>query len=190
MMLSEIRDQLAVVAQRNGRPPYDLYVLKAVRFAVENGTDHPLKEHLKIAKKDEVKAKEPQKPSNKVGPKVPHVGEEQVDELCAWIYAESGRQMLLAEKAGTSTSILWRISKSRTCTKKMFDRLSKAKASILKSSDDQLFIQNRKEAIANNLNHYEGRACKRCQTNTRYVESSRCVHCVKVHYQLTKEMAA
>ena len=46
MTLSEIRAKLAVVAQRNGRPPYDLCVLKAVRIAVMSGTEHPLKVQL------------------------------------------------------------------------------------------------------------------------------------------------
>lgn len=190
MTLSEIREQLAAIAQRNGRPPYDLCVLKAVQFAMNNGIDHPLKEHLKLTKKDEAKAKEQQKPSNKAGPKVPHITKEQVNELCAWIYGESGRQMLLAEKAGTSASILWRISKSRTCTKKMFNRLSNAKKAIIKQQEEAPIIQSRKYAIENGLNYFEGRECKRCQTTTRYVESSRCVHCVKVHYKLTKELAA
>ncbi|MGM7311968.1 hypothetical protein ACOI3P_19995, partial [Acinetobacter baumannii] len=114
MTLSEIRDQLAVVAQRNGRPPYDLCVLKAVRIAVMNGTEHPLKVHLDLPRVEEKEEEITEKSSNKVGPKVPHATKEQVKELCEWIYAETGRQMLLAEKAGTSASILWRMAKIGT----------------------------------------------------------------------------
>ncbi|MBJ9959889.1 hypothetical protein I5730_04940 [Acinetobacter nosocomialis] len=190
MNLSEIREQLAVIAQRNGRPEYELCVLKAVQFAVNNGTDHPLKEHLTLSQTEEKKVQPIQKPSTKAGPKVPHVTKDQVNELCAWIYGEPGRQMLLAEKAGTSASILWRISKSRTCTKKMFNRLTNAKKAIIKQQEEAPIIQSRNYAIKNGLNYFEGRECKRCQTTTRYVESSRCVHCVKAHYKQTKEMAA
>lgn len=190
MTLSEIRDQLAVVAQRNGRPPYDLCVLKAVRFAVMSGIDHPLKEHLALPRVEVKEEEITEKSSNKVGPKVPHATKEQVNELCEWIYAETGRQMLLAEKAGTSASILWRMAKSGTCTKKLYDRLTKAKNAVLKQSEDFPFIQNRKKAVANGLNQYQGRECKKCNTTARYVESNRCVHCMKAHYYRNKEMAA
>ena len=131
MTLSEIRDQLAVVAQRNGRPPYDLCVLKAVRFAVMSGTEHPLKEHLALPRIEEKEEEITEKPSNKRGPKVPQASQDEIQDLCDWISAQVGRQNQLAVKAGTSHSIIWRVRKYKSCTKRLYEQLLRAKNEII-----------------------------------------------------------
>ncbi|WP_262470791.1 hypothetical protein [Acinetobacter sp. WU_MDCI_Abxc22] len=132
MMLSEIRDQLAIVAQRNGRPPYDLCVLKAVRFAVENGTEHPLKEHLIKVKQAKKQLEIIRNPSNKSGPKMAQATQEEIEEMCEWISDENGRQVMLAEEADTTPSVLWRMKRTSSCTKVLYNRLVKARAAIEK----------------------------------------------------------
>ncbi|HFE9764587.1 TPA: hypothetical protein ACGA4J_001350 [Acinetobacter baumannii] len=131
MTLSEIRDQLAVVAQRNGRPPYDLCVLKAVRIAVMSGKEHPLKEHLDIKKPVEVPKVEKKVPVAKAGPKVPQAPQEEIQDLCDWISAQVGRKNQLAIKAGTSHSIIWRVRKYKSCTKRLYEQLLRAKNEIM-----------------------------------------------------------
>jgi len=131
MTLSEIRDQLAVVAERNGRPPYDVCVLKAVRFAVESGTEHPLKEHLNIKQPVVIAKVEKKSPVPKAGPKVPQASKEEIKELCDWVSAKVGRQNQLAVMAGTSHSIIWRVRKSRACTKRLYEQLLRAKNEII-----------------------------------------------------------
>ncbi|EXR07503.1 AB1gp42 domain protein [Acinetobacter sp. 1130196] len=137
MTLSEIREQLAVVAQRNGRPPYDLCVLKAVQFAVKNGTEHPLKEHLDIKQPTEIPKVEKKQPAVKAGPKVPQASQEDIKDLCDWISAQVGRQNQLAVKAGTSHSIIWRVRKSKTCTKRLYEQLLRAKNEIIEGASAQ-----------------------------------------------------
>lgn len=131
MMLSEIRDQLAVVAEKNGRPEYELCVLKAVQFAVMNGTEHPLKEYLNIKQPVEIPKVIKKAPLPKSGPKVPQASREEIDDLCDWVIAQAGRQNQLAVKAGTSHSIIWRVRKSRSCTKRLYAQLLRAKNEIM-----------------------------------------------------------
>ena len=45
--LTEVRTALRILAQRKGRPDYELCTVKAVRYALENGLDHPLIEELR-----------------------------------------------------------------------------------------------------------------------------------------------
>lgn len=131
MTLSEIREQLAVVAERNGRPPYDVCVLKAVQFAVVNGTDHPLKEHLNIKQPVVIPKVEKKQPIPKAGPKVPQASKEEIKDLCDWVSAKVGRQNQLAVMAGTSHSIIWRVRKYKACTKRLYEQLLRAKNEIM-----------------------------------------------------------
>lgn len=131
MTLSEIRDQLAVVAQRNGRPPYDLCVLKAVRIAVMSGVEHPLKEHLIIKQPVVIVKVEKKQPVPKAGPKVPQASMEEIKDLCDWVAAKVGRQNQLAVMAGTSHSIIWRVRKYKSCTKRLYEQLLRAKNEIM-----------------------------------------------------------
>jgi hypothetical protein len=190
MMLSEIRDQLAVVAQRNGRPEYEVCVLKAVQFAVMNGTDHPLKEYLNRPKAQHKQAEVIRSPSAKSGPKRAQATSEQIKELCEWVSDEVGRQVMLAEKADTAPSVLWRINRTGTCTKALYTRLMKARKEIEKHQKSNPILKTRNEALAKGLSHYQGRMCEKCKTTTRYVTCNKCVHCMAEANKRKKELAA
>lgn len=190
MMLSEIRDQLAVVAQRNGRPPYDLCVLKAVQFAVNNGTEHPLKEHLIKIKQAKKQLEIIRNPSNKSGPKMAQATQEEIEEMCEWISDETGRQVMLAEEADTTPSVLWRMKRTSSCTKVLYSRLVKARAAIEKRQKANPLLKTRNEALDKGLPHYQGRECEKCKTTTRYVTCNKCVHCMAEANKRKKEMAA
>ena len=45
--LTQVRTALCILAQRKCRPDYELCTAKAVRYALENGLDHPLIEELR-----------------------------------------------------------------------------------------------------------------------------------------------
>ena len=44
--LTQIRTVLCILAQRKGRPDYELCIVKAVKRALENGTEHHLIEEV------------------------------------------------------------------------------------------------------------------------------------------------
>lgn len=190
MTLSEIREQLAVVAERNGRPAYELCVLKAVQFAVNNGTDHPLKEHLSKPQLAIRSVSTVKGPSAKSGPKRAQATPEEIKALCEWVEDEVGRQAMLAEKAGTAPSVLWRINRTQTCTKALYNRLNKAKCEIEKRQKSNPLLKTRNEAIEKGLAHYTGRECEKCKTTTRYVTCNKCVHCMAEANKRKKEKAA
>lgn len=190
MTLSEIREQLAVVAERNGRPPYDICVLKAVQFAVMNGTEHPLKEHLNKPQVELKRVATVKGPSAKSGPKRAQATTEEIKELCEWVEDEVGRQAMLAEKAGTAPSVLWRINKTQTCTKALYKRLMTARKEIEKRQKGNPLLKTRNEALDKGLPYYTGRECEKCKTTTRYVTCNKCVHCMNEANKRKKEMAA
>ncbi|MCO8112868.1 hypothetical protein NI465_01430 [Acinetobacter lwoffii] len=43
MTLTEVRNALILMAQRQKRPPYEIYIAKEVYLAIKDGTNHPLK---------------------------------------------------------------------------------------------------------------------------------------------------
>ena len=45
--LTQVRTALCILAQRKGRPDYELCTAKAVRYALENGLEHHLIEELR-----------------------------------------------------------------------------------------------------------------------------------------------
>ena len=45
--LTQVRQALCILAQRKCRPDYELCTAKQVKFAVDNGLDHPLTEELR-----------------------------------------------------------------------------------------------------------------------------------------------
>lgn len=190
MMLSDIREQLAVVAERNGRPSYDVCVLKAVQFAVVNGTEHPLKEHLNKPQVELKRVATVKGPSAKSGPKRAQATTEEIKELCEWVEDEVGRQAMLAEKAGTAPSVLWRINRTQTCTKALYSRLTKARKEIEKRQKGNPLLKTRNEALDKGLPYYTGRECEKCKTTTRYVTCNKCVHCMNEANKRKKEVAA
>ncbi|PSD73950.1 hypothetical protein [Acinetobacter pittii] len=190
MTLSEIREQLAVVAERNGRPPYDLCVLKAVQFAVNNGTEHPLKEYLTKPKAAIKSVSTVKGPSAKSGPKRAQATVEEIKALCEWVEDEVGRQAMLAEKAGTAPSVLWRINRTQTCTKALYNRLITVRKEIEKRQKGNPLLKTRNEAMDKGLPYYTGRECEKCKTTTRYVTCNKCVHCMAEANKRKKEMAA
>ncbi|HBI1384563.1 TPA: hypothetical protein JI393_RS14370 [Acinetobacter baumannii] len=46
MTLTEVRNALILIAQKSKRPPYEIYIAKEVHRAIQNGTDHPLLDHV------------------------------------------------------------------------------------------------------------------------------------------------
>ena len=69
--LTQIRTALCILAQRKGRPDYELCTAKAVKRALENGTDHHLIEEVLLLTAAPVVVKEavvvkPKRPKHRV----------------------------------------------------------------------------------------------------------------------------
>ena len=64
--LTQVRAALRILAQRKGRPDYELCTAKQVKYALENGLDHHLIAELpffEIMQKEQEKPLKPTKPT-------------------------------------------------------------------------------------------------------------------------------
>lgn len=140
--LTQIRTALCILAQRKGRPDYELCTAKQVRFALENGTEHHLIEDvlpLTAAPKvvvEEVVVVKPKRPKHRVSKarvakKREYPTTAQIAELTTWLNVYQGSHAALARMAGCSDSILSHIKHGkRNCTLDIFNKVSEARKQL------------------------------------------------------------
>lgn len=115
--LTEVRTALQNLAAKKGRPDYELCTVKAVKRALENGTEHHLIAELPFfeIKKQEVK----EEPLRNVVPRS-YPTEAQALEIVTWLKNFQGRYVDLAKIAGCQKGSIHHIKAGRTnCTLEM-----------------------------------------------------------------------
>lgn len=139
--LTQIRTALCILAQRKGRPDYELCTAKAVKRALENGTEHHLIEEAlpliaaPVVVKEAVVVK-PKRPKHRVSKarvakKREYPTTEQIAELTTWLNVYQGSHAALARMAGCSDSILSHIKRGkRNCTLDIFNKVSEARKQL------------------------------------------------------------
>jgi antitoxin component HigA of HigAB toxin-antitoxin module len=126
--LTQIRSALQNLAAKKGRPDYELCTVKAVKRALENGTEHHLIAELPFfeIKKPEVK----EEPVRDVVPRR-YPTEEQALEIVTWLKNFQGRYVDLAKIAGCQKGSIYHIKAGRTnCTLEMYKKLTKARKEL------------------------------------------------------------
>ncbi len=129
--LTQIRAALQSLAAKKGRPDYELCTAKAVKRALESGTEHHLIAELPFfeIKKPEVK-EEPLKPTKPVEPRV-FTTEEQALEIVIWLKNFNGLYKDLAKMVGCSSPMLIHIKTRRSkCTLAMYNKIMKARKKL------------------------------------------------------------
>lgn len=129
--LTQVRTALQNLAAKKGRPDYELYTAKAVKRALESGTEHHLIAELPFfeIKKPEVK-EEPLKPTKPVEPRV-FTTEEQALEIVIWLKNFNGLYKDLAKMVGCSSPMLIHIKTRRSkCTLAMYNKIMKARKKL------------------------------------------------------------
>ena len=139
--LTEILTALRILAQRKGRPGYELCTAKAVKRALENGTEHHLIEEVlpliaaPVVVKEVVVVK-PKRPKHRVSKarlakKRKYPTTTQIAELTTWLNSYEGSHAALARMAGCSHSILSHIKLgTRNCTLDIFNKVSEARKKL------------------------------------------------------------
>ena len=127
--LTQIRAALQNLAAKKGRPDYELCTAKAVKRALENGTEHHLIAELPfllVIEKPEVK----EKPLRDVVPRS-YPTEAQSLEIVTWLKNFQGRYVDLAKIAGCQKGSIHHIKAGRTnCTLEMYKKLTKARKEL------------------------------------------------------------
>ena len=129
--LTQVRTALQNLAAKKGRPDYELCTVKAVKRALESGTEHHLIAELPFfeIKKPEVK-EEPLKPTKPVEPRH-YPTDAQALEIVTWLKNFQGRYVDLAKIAGCNKSSIHHIKAGRTnCTLEMYKKLTKARKKL------------------------------------------------------------
>ena len=140
--LTQIRTALQNLAAKKGRPDYELCTVKAVKRALENGTEHHLIEDVlpliavpKVVVKEVVVVK-PKRPKHRVSKarvakKRKYPTTTQIAELITWLNSYEGSHAALARMAGCSDSILSHIKRGkRDCTLDIFNKVSEARKQL------------------------------------------------------------
>ena len=139
--LTQIRTALCILAQRKGRPDYELCTAKAVKRALENGTEHHLIKDVlaliaaPVVVKEAVVVK-PKRPKHRVSKarvskKREYPTTAQIAELTTWLNVYQGSHAALARMAGCSDSILSYIKRGkRNCTLDIFNKVSEARKQL------------------------------------------------------------
>ena len=143
--LTQIRTALCILAQRKGRPDYELCTAKAVRYALENGLDHhligdvlpliaaPIAAPVVVKEAVVVKPKRPKHRVSKarVAKKREYPTTAQIAELTTWLNTYKGSHAALARMSGCSRSILSHIKLgTRNCTLDIFNKVSEARKQL------------------------------------------------------------
>ena len=126
--LTEIRRALQNLAANKGRPDYELCTVKAVKRALENGTEHHLIAELPFfeVKKPEVK----EEPLRDVVPRS-YPTEEQALEIVTWLKNFNGLYKDLAKMVGCNSSMLIHLKTRRSrCTLAMYNKIMKARKKL------------------------------------------------------------
>lgn len=130
-ILTQIRAALQNLAAKKGRPDYELCTVKAVKRALENGTEHHLIAELPFfeIKKPEVK-EEPLKPTKPVEPRH-YPTDAQALEIVTWLKNFQWRYVDLAKIAGCNKGSIHHIKAGRTnCALEMYKKLTKARKEL------------------------------------------------------------
>ncbi len=134
--LTEIRTALRILAQRKGRPDYELCIAKQVRFALENGLDHPLIEELRGLIQERTipqdithdkKVSHARLVKHRVYPTA-----EQAKDIVDWIRSYGGRLVDVARIAGCahSTLSLIRSGTKHSFTMDVYNKIMKARKEL------------------------------------------------------------
>ncbi len=126
--LTEIRTALQNLAAKKGRPDYELCTVKAVKRALESGTEHHLIAELPFfeIKKPEVK----EEPLRDVVPRS-YPTDAQALEIVTWLKNFNGLNKDLAKMVGCNSSMLIHLKTRRSrCTLDMYNRIMKARKKL------------------------------------------------------------
>ena len=140
--LTEVRTALQNLAAKKGRPEYELCTAKAVKRALDNGTEHHLiKDVLPLIAVPKVVVEEvvvvkPKRPKHRVSKarvakKREYPTTAQIAELTTWLNTYKGSHAALARMSGCSHSILSHIKLgTRNCTLDIFNKVSEARKQL------------------------------------------------------------
>ena len=140
--LTQVRTALQNLAAKKGRPDYELCTVKQVKFALDNGLDHPLiKDVLALIAVPKVFVEEavvvkPKRPKHRVSKarlakKREYPTTAQIAELTTWLNTYKGSHAALARMSGCSHSILSHIKLgTRNCTLDIFNKVSEARKQL------------------------------------------------------------
>ena len=129
--LTQVRTALQNLAAKKGRPDYELCTVKAVKRALESGTEHHLIAELPFfeIKKPEVK-EEPLKPTKPVEPRR-YPTDVQSLEIVIWLKNFNGLYKDLAKMVGCNSSMLIHLKTRRSrCTLAMYNKIMKARKKL------------------------------------------------------------
>ena len=125
--LTQVRTALQNLAAKKGRPDYELCTAKAVKRALENGTEHHLIAELPFF---EMKPEVKEEPLRDVVPRS-YPTEAQASEIVIWLKNFQGRYVDLAKMAGCNKGSIHHIKAGRTnCTLEMYKKLTKARKEL------------------------------------------------------------
>lgn len=128
--LTQIRAALQNLAVKKGRPDYELCTVKAVKRALENGTEHHLIAELpffEMLPREEDKQLKPTKP---VEPRV-FTTEAQALEIVIWLKNFNGLYKDLAKMVGCDCGVLSNIkARRRNMTLAMYNKIMKARKEL------------------------------------------------------------
>lgn len=131
--LTEVRTALQNLAAKKGRPDYELCTVKAVKRALENGTEHHLIAELPFfeMKPKEVE-KQPKAPIRQIDRSHLRPSNEAFKKLVGWIRRCKLSQAKLAISAGCSKSTISEIvnGKAKTCSIETFNKINSVRMSL------------------------------------------------------------
>lgn len=138
----QIKQALIQIAERNGRPPYELYFVKQVIAAIRSGADHPLKAAVEA---EQVTGEIVANPSTST----------RLDKLAAFC-APRGMRELLAKNSGLSSSYISKVlDHSSLLTNSAWDRLSSAF-----DRTETEFLRNSKNSKSHGTAQRYGNGCR------------------------------
>ena len=134
--LTQVRTALCILAQRKGRPDYELCTAKAVRYALENGLEHHLIEELRGLIQERTipqdithdkKVSHAKLVKHRVYPTA-----EQAKDIVDWIRSYGGRLVDVARIVGCahSTLSLIRSGARHSLTLDMYNKINTARMSL------------------------------------------------------------
>ena len=134
--LTQVRQALCILAQRKGRPDYELCTVKAVKRALENGTEHHLIEELRGLIQERTipqdithdkKVSHARLVKHRVYPTA-----EQAKDIVDWIRSYGGRLVDVARIAGCAHSTLSLIKSGtrHSFTLDMYNKIMKARKEL------------------------------------------------------------
>ena len=134
--LTQVRTALCILAQRKGRPDYELCTAKAVRYALENGLDHLLIEELRGLIQERTipqditqvkKVSHARLVKHRVYPTA-----EQAKDIVDWIRSYGGRLVDVARIVGCAHSTLSLIKSGtrHSFTLDMYNKIMKARKEL------------------------------------------------------------